>query len=163
MLLLLTLLCGPVKLPSWLLAALPSQEIIHATAGAAPILATFDGSWDWRLIVELATLVLMLVLAFKPSPPLHQQFADKEEFEKQKREQKEALEKHKTEIWEVVNGLRRSVSRIETSVEGIKTLREANGERLDELNAELMELIKEVSKLNERTEVYMARGGHGHS
>lgn len=135
--------------PAQSVASLPSQELATAWMFALP-LADFsvDG---WRLVVDIILAVLVIIGFFRPQPPLHQQYAEKTEFNK-----------HKEEIWVVVNGLRMAVSSIETSVEKIKTLREANGERLDEVSAELLQLIREVSRLNERTERHFTTSG-GHS
>lgn len=57
------------------------------------------------------------------------------------------LDKHKQDIWEVVKGLRTAVSRIETSVAETKVLREANAERLTEMNADVKHLSGLVHKL----------------
>jgi hypothetical protein len=54
---------------------------------------------------------------------------------------------HKKEMWEVVNGLRMAISRIESSIAEIKALREANAARLSEISREFNELTKQVSRM----------------
>ena len=54
---------------------------------------------------------------------------------------------HTREVWEVINGLRLSLARIETGVAENKVLREANAERLNEVATEVGELGKQVSRL----------------
>jgi hypothetical protein len=116
-------------------------------------LASLDTS-EWCLVgVELITLVFVIIFGFRPQPPLHQQYASREEAETNKAQE----ERHNRELWEVINGLRGAVASIKTDVGQIKTLREANGDRLDELSRELLQLIKEVATLNERTK----HGNHG--
>jgi len=61
--------------------------------------------------------------------------------------EKPDFENHKEEIWEVVNGLRRSISRIEADIAAIKALREANGERLAEMARDMKQLSDQISKL----------------
>jgi hypothetical protein len=67
--------------------------------------------------------------------------------------EKPDFETHKEEIWEVVNGLRRAVSRIEADISAIKALREANGERLAEMARDMKKLSDQISRLAGMMEV----------
>ncbi|MDR3405131.1 MAG: hypothetical protein P4L99_21735 [Chthoniobacter sp.] len=117
------------------------QTVGVGSSPTASVLAAVEmGTDNWRLVLEIILGVLVVVGFFKPQPPLHKQYADRDDTEKQLKG-----------AWEVINGLRKAVQRIESSVAEIRTLREANGDRLDEVSRELLELIKQVSRLNERT------------
>ncbi len=73
---------------------------------------------------------------------------DKELVEmREHKEFKAAIKDQHDELWKVVNGIRMSVSKIESSVAGLTVLREANGDRLSELSHQVVELAKSVHTL----------------
>lgn len=47
------------------------------------------------------------------------------------------FEKHKTDVWEVINGIRRDVGEIKSAVSSLQSTREANGQRVSELGEEI--------------------------
>jgi hypothetical protein len=68
-------------------------------------------------------------------------------------------EKHKTEVWTVINGLRRDIGEIKEDVASIRALREANGERMGELSRDVAELNKTVAHLAGVVEAKLQRKG----
>jgi uncharacterized membrane-anchored protein YhcB (DUF1043 family) len=147
--------------------------LAHIASGPAVLLANFDGTIDWHVIVDGFTLLVMLFFATRPQPPLYKQFVSKEELEEHKKqadEHREELAKQFSNVWEVIKGLRSSVSavkestgEIKTDVATIKTMREANGERLKEVVDSLDTLVVEVATLNERTLNIQRLQTHGKS
>jgi hypothetical protein len=118
----------------------------------------FDFS-QWSLVgVELITLIFVIIFGFRPQPPLHQQYASKEDVE----QNKEQEERHNREMWEVINGLRGAVSSIKTDVASIKTAREGNGQRLTEVSEEVREMRDKLNHLVGLIEGRTAPGARRH-
>jgi uncharacterized protein involved in exopolysaccharide biosynthesis len=60
---------------------------------------------------------------------------------------KQSIEKDLSEIWKVINGLRKSVAHIEADLSSLSALRVASGERLNEMTGDVKQLSAIVHKL----------------
>lgn len=73
---------------------------------------------------------------------------EKELVEKREHDEfKTSMKEQHDELWKVINSIRLSVSKIESSVAGLTALREANGDRLGEISHQVIELAKSVHTL----------------
>jgi hypothetical protein len=132
-----------------------------AAGCSPPSLATL-GAGEWIITAAAAVTAIGAILAFirreanqhEPAPErrvtggpvevaLLKRCVERHEHD----DLKATVARQRAETWEVVNGLRCSVSKIEADIAGLRAQREANGERLTELSGDIKGLSKLVHRL----------------
>lgn len=148
---------------------LPSSDLGLAAA-SLPLAAMGEGQWIMTGAAVLAAIGVILAFIRRESrmkePKTEHSVSggpltirhEKSHVERHEHDGlKSSTEQQQREIWQVINGLRISISRIEADIAGLRAMREANGERLHEVGEQLAGLVIAVARLGGIVETKLIR------